>query len=107
MFKILSTMEQFLDGIHTIAECLFSFFFSRYELKEFEWCDTHCCTKKCFERPNDEVDGLACTKCYSFCMCRCKCRTWMNEGYSERNRKVHRDEEIRRTRELYNEAKKK
>lgn len=32
-----------------------------------------CCSKRCFKIPRDQVDGLACKKCNSFCYCTCKC----------------------------------
>lgn len=33
----------------------------------------YCCENKCFETPRDQVDGIACTKCYNFCYCICNC----------------------------------
>lgn len=35
---------------------------------------SYCCDKKCFEAPDNQVDGIACNKCenFSYCMCKCK-----------------------------------
>lgn len=34
----------------------------------------YCCTDKCFEIPRSQVDGLACTRCNSYCFCVCACK---------------------------------
>ena len=36
----------------------------------------YCCQEKCFNIPNEQVDGLACWKCYSYNFCRCRCISW-------------------------------
>lgn len=36
-----------------------------------------CCELRCFPTPRIQVDGIACTKCNSYCYCRCKCNTWL------------------------------
>lgn len=36
----------------------------------------YCCENKCFVLPNEEVDGLACRKCESFGICKCRCKTY-------------------------------
>lgn len=43
----------------------------------------YCCVKRCFQIPDDQVDGQACNicKCYSFCQCRCRTRMW-NEQWA-------------------------
>lgn len=38
--------------------------------------ERYCCNKKCFTRPQYEVDGMACRKCESFCYCKCKCDSY-------------------------------
>lgn len=47
----------------------------------------YCCEKKCFVQHGDQVDGLACTKCWSFGCCYCRCSTWVNEGHKKRAKK--------------------
>lgn len=37
-----------------------------------------CCEQKCFRKPKDEVDGMACKKCKSYCYCQCLCITFQN-----------------------------
>lgn len=41
--------------------------------------DRYCCSRKCFLEPNCHVDGVACTKCESFCYCKCECVTFQAE----------------------------
>lgn len=35
---------------------------------------SYCCENKCFETPKSQVDGLACTRCASYCYCVCNCK---------------------------------
>lgn len=42
-----------------------------------------CCEKKCFQVVGDEVDGMACDRCRSFCYCKCRCQTFQERDNFE------------------------
>ena len=37
----------------------------------------YCCKLKCFNKPTDQVDGIACKECKSSGFCRCFCSSWI------------------------------
>ncbi|KAG8270305.1 hypothetical protein J6590_097969 [Homalodisca vitripennis] len=41
---------------------------------------SYCCEKfRCFEEPEDQVDGIACRQCEAFSYCHCRCAQYMEE----------------------------
>lgn len=42
----------------------------------------YCCPKKCFVI-HDQVDGLACSICYTFSYCQCNCKTFKERKTSK------------------------
>ena len=41
---------------------------------DLEYC---CKTKRCFQTPRTQVDGLACGRCLASSYCKCNCETYM------------------------------
>lgn len=44
------------------------------------YTNDYCCKNKCFPVPSCQVDGRACSKCYCFSYCKCRCITFKNNG---------------------------
>lgn len=72
------------------------------ELHPFDWeaGGDYCCPKHCFNTAmiTTVVDGLACRVCGSFCICYCKCVTYMGWLHQKKLHQRLIEEELKRRR---------